>query len=166
MMSALVLVFSKVCVTALQQCMLTKRRLTCAIKGGGVALTLFWARVLNGSQASHTRSLAEWPSCLQLMHLIGQSHVPGIVCLAAAQHLAPCSTKWWLAPTDVAVDGILQEGVVGGKVAKPVAPHALHEQGSRAPLFEGNCFSKHGQMHACHGVGDVSIQVKECKGEA
>jgi hypothetical protein len=69
-------------------------------------------------------------------------------------------------PTDVAADGILWEGAAGGEVAKPVAPHALHEWGSRAPLFEGNRFPKHDQMHACHGVGNVSIWVKEREGEA
>jgi hypothetical protein len=84
-------------------------------------------------------------------------------------HCATFSSMFYqtvVGPTDVAVDSILQEGAAGGEVAKPVAPHALHEQGSRVPLFEGNRFPEHGQMCVCHGVGNVSIWVEERKGEA
>ena len=50
---------------------------------------MFWAGVLKGIRASHVTSLAEWPSLLQLMHLIRQLQVPGLAWLATIPTICP-----------------------------------------------------------------------------
>jgi hypothetical protein len=50
-------------------------------------LAALWAGVLYASRAGQEGSLAKWPFPLQMLHVVGQSHLPGVEWLGAPLHL-------------------------------------------------------------------------------
>jgi hypothetical protein len=61
-------------------------------------LCVLWAGTLYISWAGHVWSLGKCPSCLQVMQMIGQSHLPGVLCRSASLHLDGWSVARWLPP--------------------------------------------------------------------
>jgi hypothetical protein len=76
---------------------------------------VFWAGVLKGSRAGHTISLAVWPPWPQLMHVIGQSHRPGVEWPDADLHFSPWSWVRWLSPHLQQHTASLGSGHLGGR---------------------------------------------------